>query len=165
MRRTSQLSPGQLAALTGLGGLLAASSFFALYDPLAPPHHHPSHFLARLLLFISFLVLGGTVAYRSATTLELGIVSQRWPEPQIDSLRTLLQSRNVFALTILLLIGFIAVVVLSTRFNSVAWTFNALLLTLNFLRSHVPSKPRPIQESLWSNLAPINSDHWGHPSN
>lgn len=164
MRRTSQPSPAQLASLTGLGGLLAASSLFVISNPWTPAHHRSPHFLLFLLLATGLLVAGGVIAYRSASALELGIVNERWAEPEIESLRDLLRSDSVLTLSLLLLLGFIVFAVILPHHRSAGWSLNVVLLTLNFLRLHIPAKPSPPSDSTWGNLSPIRSDHWGHPS-
>jgi hypothetical protein len=161
MRRSFQPSPAQLAALCCLGGVIAASSFLALSNPWTPPHQRPQHFLGLLILQVSLILIGSVIAHRSASSLELGIAAERWPEKEIDALRALLRSRNSTILTFVLLIGFIVLAFHAGRLRPAGWSLNVLLLTLNFLRAHIPSKPRPVGESKWANLSPLRSEHWG----
>lgn len=161
MKRSFNPSAAQLAALSGFGGLIAAGSFFATFNPWTLPHHTPPHFTALLALQLVMLLAGGLIAFRSATSLESGIANERWPEAEIDALRALSRSRTANALTFVLFIGFTTLAFPSARFRALAYSLLFLLQTLNFLRSHIPSKPSPPSESKWAHLAPINSDHWG----
>jgi hypothetical protein len=163
MRRSSQLSAAQLAALCGLGGVIAASSFFVLFNPWTVPHHRPPHFTPLLILWLILILIGGVIAFRSASSLESGIANERWPEAEIDSLRTLNRSRTANVITFALLIGFVALAFPSARFRPLGWSLLLLLQTLNFLRAHIPPKPTPPRDSPWTNLSPIRSEHWGQP--
>jgi hypothetical protein len=160
MRRSSQLSAVQLAALSGLGGVIAASSFFALFNPWIPPHHRPPHFAALFTLQLVLLLAGSFIAYRSAISLESGIANERWPEVEIDSLREMSRSSIANIITFALIIGFILLGVLP-RFRPAGWSLYFLLMTLNFLRSKLGRKPGPAPESNWAHLSPIRSEHWG----
>jgi ABC-type transporter Mla maintaining outer membrane lipid asymmetry permease subunit MlaE len=161
MRRSSQLSAAQLAALSGLGGVIAAGSFFATFNPWTLPHHTPPHFTALFALQIVLLLAGGVIAFRSATSLESGIANQRWPEAEIDSLRTLSQSPIANILSVALLIGFVLLAIIFPRFRPAGWSLYLLMLTFNFLRSNIRRKPGLAPESKWAHLSPIRSEHWG----
>ena len=117
MRRSPQLSAAQLAALSVLGGLIAACSFFATFNPWTLPRHTSPHFTALLTLQLVLLLAGGLIAFRSATSLESGIANQRWPEAEIDSLRALSQSPIANVLSIALFIGFVLLVIIFPRFR------------------------------------------------
>jgi hypothetical protein len=161
MRRSSQLSAAQLAALSGLGGIIAAGSFFATFNPWAIPHHRPPHFTALFALQLVLLLAGGFIAFRSANSLESGIANQRWPEAEIDRLRALSQSTIANIITFALFIGFILLAVVFPRFRPAGWSLYLLSLTFNFLRSQIRRKPGPAPESKWAHLSPIRSEHWG----
>jgi hypothetical protein len=161
MRRSSQLSATQLAALSVLGGLLAAGSFFATFNPWILPHHTPLHFTALLALQIVVLLAGGFLSFRSATSLESGIANERWPEAQIDSLRAISRSPITNNLTFALIAGFVVLAIIFPRFRPAGWSLYVLLITLNFLRSKLTRKPGPAGDPKWANLSPLRSDHWG----
>jgi len=161
MRRSSQLSAAQLAALSGLGGLIAAGSFFATFNFWTPPHHTPPHFTARFILQLSLLLTGGFIAFRAANSLESGIANQRWPEAEIDSLRKMSQSTIANIITFALFIGFILLAIVLPRFRPAGWSLYLFSVTFNFLRSQIRRKPGPAPESKWANLSPIRSEHWG----
>jgi hypothetical protein len=161
MRRSSQLSAVQLAALSGLGGVIAASSFFTLSNPWIPPHHRPPHFVALFILQLVLLLAGGFIAFRSATSLESGIANERWPEAEIDSLRKISRSSIANIITFALIIGFILLAIVLPRFRPAGWSLYILLITLNFLRAQIRPKPGPAPESKWAHLSPIRSEHWG----
>jgi hypothetical protein len=160
MKRGLQLSAAQLAALSGLGGLLAASSFFVLFNPWTVPPHHPPHFTALFFFFLTLLLSSGLLSFRSATGLESGIASERWPEAEIDSLRELARSSTANILTVALLVGFVLAFFVFPRFKAFGWSLYLLLIWLNFLRSQLRRTPAP-NEAKWTNLAPIQSNHWG----
>ncbi len=134
MRRSPQLSAAQLAALSVLGGLIAACSFFATFNPWTLPRHTSPHFTALLTLQLVLLLAGGLIAFRSATSLESGIA---------------------------LFIGFVLLVIIIPRFRPAGWSLYLLMLTFNFLRSNIRRKAGPAPESKWINLSPIRSEHWG----
>ena len=161
MRRSSHLSAAQLAALSGLGGVIAASSFFALFNPWTVPHHTPPHFTALFTFQLVLLLGGGVIALRSATSLESGIANNRWPEAEIDSLREISQSSIANLITFALIIGFVLLAIVLPRFRPAGWSLYVLMMTLNFLRSQIRRKPGPAPESKWANLAPLRSEHWG----
>jgi hypothetical protein len=138
MKRSFDLSAAQLAAVSGLGGLIAASSFLVLDNPWIGPTHHTRHFSALFSLGLVMLVAGGVLALRSATNLESGIANERWPEAQIDSLRKLSRSRAATILTFALLIGFAALSLFTQRFSPIGWSLFLLSITLNALRTHIP---------------------------
>jgi hypothetical protein len=163
MRRSFQPSAAQLAALSVLGGLIAAGSFFATFNSWTLPHHRPAHFTALFALQLLLLLAGGLIAFRSANSLESGIANERWPEAEIDRLRALSQSTIANIITFALFIGFILVAVVFPRFRPAGWSLYVLSLTLNFLRSHIRPKPGPAPESKWAHLSPIRSEHWGQP--
>jgi hypothetical protein len=162
MRRSSQLSAAQVAALSVLGGLIAASSFFVTFDPWAP-HHHLSHFTALLSLQLFLLVAGGLIAFLSATSLESGIANQRWPEAEIDSLRALSKSTIANIISFALIVGFVLLAIIFHQFSPAGWSLYFLVITLNFLRAKLARKPGTAPESKWANLSPIRSEHWGQP--
>jgi hypothetical protein len=161
MRRSSQLSATQLATLSVLGGLIAAGSFFATFNPWTLPHHTPPHFTTLLALQLVLLLSGGFIAFRSATSLESGIANQRWPEPEIDRLRETFQSPIANIITFSFFIGFILLAIVFPRFRPAGWSLYLFTLTFNFLRSNIRRKPGPAPESKWANLAPLRSKHWG----
>ena len=161
MRRSSQLSAVQLAALSGLGGIIAASSFFALFNPWIPPHHRPPYFAGLFTLQLVLLLAGGFIAFRSATSLESGIANERWPEAEIDRLRAISRSRIANIISFALITGFVLLAIIFPRFRPAGWSLYLLLITLNFLRSKLGRKPGPAGESKWANLSPIRSEHWG----
>jgi hypothetical protein len=163
MKRSSQPSAAQLAALSCLGGIIAAGSFFALFNPWTPPHHRPPHFAALLALQLILLLAGGIIAFRSANSLESGIANERWPEAEIDRLRALSQSTIANIITFALFIGFILLAVVFPRFRPAGWSLYVLSLTFNFLRSQIRRKSGPAGGPKWANLSPLRSDHWGHP--
>jgi hypothetical protein len=161
MRRSLNLSAAQLAALSGLGGIVAASSFFATFNPWTLPHHRPPHFTALFTLQLVALLAGGFIAFRSATSLESGIANERWPEAEIDSLRKMSRSSIANIISFALITGFILLGIVLPRFRPAGWSLYVLLITLNFLRSHIRPKPGPAPESKWAHLSPIRSEHWG----
>lgn len=161
MRRSSQLSAAQLAALSCLGGIIAASSFFALSTPRAILYSRPAHFIALFTLQLVLLLAGGLIAFRSATSLESGIANDRWPQEEVDALRKMSQSSIANIITFALITGFVLLGIIFPRFRPAGWSLYALLLSLNFLRSSIRPKPSPARESQWANLSPVHSEHWG----
>ena len=161
MRRPFQPSAAQLAALSVLGGFIAAGSFFVLSNPWIAPHHTPLHFSALVLLQLFLLLAGGFIAFRAATNLESGIANQRWPEAQIDALRKISRSPLANIITVAFIIGFVLLAIIFSRFKPAGWALYVLLITLNFLRAKLARKPGPARESSWANLSPIRSEHWG----
>ena len=105
MKRSYQPSAAQLAALSCLGGIIAAGSFFALFNPWTPPHHRPPHFTALLALQLVLLLAGGFIAFRSANSLESGIANERWPEAEVDALRKMSRSSIANIVSFALIIG------------------------------------------------------------
>jgi hypothetical protein len=161
MRRDSQLSAAQLAALSVLGGLVAAGSFFVTFNPWTPPHHTPPHFIALLAIQLVLLVAGGLIAFRAATNLESGIANQRWPEPEIDRLRKVSRSPIANIISFALIIGFVLLAIIFHHFSPAGWSLYIFVISLNFLRAKLARKPGAAQESKWANLSPIRSEHWG----
>ena len=161
MRRSFQPSAAQLAALSVLGGVIAAGSFFVLSNPWIAPHHTPLHFTALVILQLFLLIAGGLIAFRAATSLESGIANERWPEAEVDSLRKISRSSLANIISFALIIGFVLLAIVFSRFRPAGWSLYVLLLTLNFLRSQLRRKPGTASESKWANLSPIRSEHWG----
>ncbi len=161
MRRDSHLSAAQLAALSIVGGLIAAVSFFATFNSSTLPHHRPPHFTALLALQLVLLLAGGFIAFRSANSLESGIANERWPEAEVDALRKMSRSSIANIVSFALIIGFILLSIVFHQFSPAGWALYVLVIALNFLRAKLARKPGPARESKWANLSPIRSEHWG----
>lgn len=167
MRRVLNLSAKQTAGLCVLGGLIAAVGFLFGIPEHAAHAHHPHS--ALLYLWIAALlmtvVLGIALSLFANSSLENGIVAARWSDDEIESLRTLLNSRPSNLLNIALLALMVASLVmgiLSPHLYPIFWAIFILSQSINWMRNATRrqasnANPQPT----WNNLAPLRSDHWG----
>jgi MFS family permease len=161
MRLDSPLSAAQLAALSLLGGLIAAGSVFLLISPLAGSAHHASHLWWAFVLVAALVISGLTIAYLSASGLESGIANDRWPEDEINSVRARIQSPLATAFALALFAAYLVLAFFTHRFPLMWFSPFIVLQTLNFLRSSVRLRSTADHEPKWNQLSPLRSDHWG----
>ena len=169
MRRSSQLSAAQLAALCGLGGLIAAAGFLLEIPAHAAKAHHPcTTYWLWTASVVTLVIVGFALALRANSSLQNGIAAARWNDQEIESLRALLNSRPSNFLNIALLALMFAFLALSLasehQLRSIFWALFVLSQTLTWLRNTTLRQPsNPQHQPTWSNLSPLRSDHWGQP--
>jgi len=167
MRRVLHLSAKQTAGLCVLGGLVAAVGFLLETLARATSVHHP-HSNASYLWIAAVLttdVLGIILALYAYSSLENGIVTARWSDQEIESLRAIVNSRPFNFLNIALLALMVASLVmgvLSPHRYPIFWAIFILSQSINWMRNAIRrqasnANPQP----KWSNLSPLTSDHWG----
>jgi hypothetical protein len=90
----------------------------------------------------------------------------RWSDQEIASLRSRLNSRpsNVlYVALVALMVVFLVLSIRSSHLYPVYWALFILTQTVIWLRNTLRRQAsRPTHESNWSNIAPLQSDHWGH---
>jgi hypothetical protein len=167
MRRALNLSAKQTAALCILGGLIAAGGFLVGIPVHTTSLHHP-HSTSSLLWVASVfttVVLGITLSLFANSSLENGIVAARWSDQEIESLRTLLNSRpsNILNITLVaLVVAFVVMAIPSPHLYPIFWACFILSQSFSWMRNTVRRQASSTnRQPTWSNLAPLRSDHWG----
>ena len=167
MRRSSQLSAAQLAALCSLGGLIAAAGFLAEIPVRAIKAHYPctTYWLWAGAVFTT-VILGLALALRANSNLQNGIAAARWSDQEIESLRSFFSSRSIKFLSTTLLALMLASLVISIAsdhlLRPIFWVFFVLSQTLTQLRNSTRRQASSTNhQPTWSNLSPLRSEHWG----
>jgi Ca2+/H+ antiporter len=168
MKRAPQLSAAQTAGLCLLGGLLAALGFL-LGIPKHPTrffHSHGAPATLWALTLMATVALGIGLSLFANSSLGNGIAAARWSDQEIASLRSRLNSRpsNVlYVALVALMVVFLVLSIRSSHLYPVYWALFILTQTVIWLRNTLRRQAsRPTHESNWSNIAPLQSDHWGH---
>ena len=156
----AQLSAMQTATLSCIGGLIAASGFLAEFPTTAHRHVHDGAFWFWVWTTFTLMVGGYALAIIAGSDIQNGIAAQRWPDSEISRLRKLLNSPIANALTIAFLVGLV-VALFGQRYRPIFWSFFALNQTLLHLRNSTREPPTKTPGPTWTNLAPLQSQHWG----
>jgi hypothetical protein len=162
-----RLSAKQMAAVSGLGGVLAASGFL-LPSPryVATPHPYYPLWVWATLMF-GFLVGGTAVSLVADAKLKEGIGNERWSGDEVDSLRALMGSPLWNLLVGALLLGSLLGMIFlfpapHHRFGGVTYALMIAGQTVARL-TWVGRKP-PVdgpRGPVWQGFSPIRSEHWG----
>jgi hypothetical protein len=170
MKRAPHLSAAQTAGLCLLGGLIAAVGFLLGIPEHATRFFHPHSAPATLWAVTLFatVILGIGLSLFANSSLGNGIAAARWSDQEIGPLRSLLTSRPSNALYIALLALMVVFLVLSIRSSQlypIYWAFFILTQSVLWLRNTIRRQARrsTTREPTWYNIAPLQSDHWGHP--
>lgn len=164
MRPFARLTIAQMACLSGLGGLLSASSFLLLMLLRTPLHAgNTSIEWFAGTGFLALLIGGLVLSLRAESSINNGIAAERWPEDRVNALRRILQSPWSVAVSVLVVIVFVACnFILHQR--GIGWM--AFLLGQNLSRLAIavraPAGPRDDNPlSQWRTGSRIHSSHWG----
>lgn len=150
-------SPVKPALLSVLGSVIACTIF------LGPWHrmHRSSIFGAYALIGLAIFAAGAFVSLKFVSELKHGVENERWPEAQIEPLRAHLESPYYTALSIGLLVAFVVLGLLITRFRGEAWGCFLLGQNISQLRLAL-KRPRHSTPPIdWRSFGPLHSDHWG----
>jgi hypothetical protein len=166
----SKVTPAQLAGLSLLSSLIAASAFF-----LAPiyRHLHNASFrtgssVSLLIAMMAILCGGGYLSIWTNQELKNGVQAARWSDAQLRPLRSFFNSWHVKiasgALIAALLVLLVVDVVHSNPHSfSPFWACFILNQGLTSLRGSL-AEPKPSQQSRLYPAAPLQSEHWGESS-
>jgi archaellum biogenesis protein FlaJ (TadC family) len=158
MKGLANLSPMQLACLA-LSGSFAPSIAFWL--PIMPGSNHRD---AWSILGVVLFATGILFLFRVPPELESGIANRRWPESQVEKLRSILNSRAITIVLFMLLIACVVMVFLPQRsFRRVTWAFMLPVQSLSLLRlaCKEPKPQGPFERLDWKSIPPLQSQHWG----
>jgi MFS family permease len=156
------ISAHRMAALSVAGSLLAAVSFLLP----APSHGHGAPW--RIAIFVAIILIGGAVWIVAVSRLKDGVQNSRWPEAQIESLRTVTESPVLTGLFfVLFLFFFVTAFPFSSHpahpaLRGYGWAAFLLGQCCAQLRSST-QRPRtpPTTRLDWRSRPPIRSNHWG----
>jgi len=162
MGRRVQLSARQYVGLALLGSLLLACSFVA---DLPIDHWFPAASrLTSVLVMLPFFAIGTPLMLIAESRFRDGIQNGIWSEAEIVRLRAVLTSPFLTVICIAMLIaGIIVVFVAHHHYRGISWVL--LIMGQSFTRLQMafrpptPKNPRSLLS--WSNLSPIQSEHWG----
>lgn len=164
MQRRPRFSALQMAVLSALGGLLLASGFL-LTIPLHRQLGNAGWVRRALLIFVP-LLSGAVLTFVAEASLRRGLKDGRWPSADILSLRGLLESAVVKAVSCTFLLVSIGGFLLAPhRYKAVGWALLIVLQTLLRLQTLVHPRPQASGQSHgkldWRSIPPIRSEHWG----
>ena len=157
----AHLSAMQTAALACAGGLIAACGTLVEFPVAVHKHGHHGTIWPWAVAMMTLFIGGYAVMLFAAVDLESGIAAERWPDREIERVRSLLKSRTVIFLSFAFFIGLLLTFA-TQRYRPLGWGLFALGQTLYQLqiRTREPSSNTPAQPT-WTNLAPLQSQHWG----
>jgi MFS family permease len=151
-----------MAALSVAGALLATAGSLL---PV-PSHSHGAPW--RIALFMALILPGGAVWVVAISRLKDGIQNSRWPEAQIESLRTVTESPILTGLFfVLFLFFFVTAFPFSSHpahpaLREYGWAAFLLGQCCAQLKASTqrPRIPPPARLD-WRSRPPIHSNHWG----
>jgi hypothetical protein len=157
MKGLTKLSPMQLVCLA-LGGSLLGGTFFLL--PVSPGS--PLRF-AWITLGIALFVVSIILPFKVRTELESGIANQRWPEAQVQQVRSLLNSSAAVSLMVVFLIAYATLALQHGKARHVAYCFYLPILAIGQLAAAAkePKPKGPFERLDWKSIPPLQSSHWG----
>jgi hypothetical protein len=157
MKGLANLSPLQLASLA-FGSSLISSTLFIL--PIAPGSYLRFEWIA---LGIAFLAAGIYLVFKAKTELESGIANQRWPEAQVERLRSIVNSPTVTIVFVAFMLAYVSMVFQHNSFRHIAWGFYWPAQAITQLRfaCKEPKPQGPFERLDWKTIPPLQSEHWG----
>jgi len=157
-----QLSAKQMAAVSGLGGLIAACSFLLpSARHMSPPNpYYPIWFWA--VLMFGLLLVGFGISLVAESKLKRGIQNGRWSEDEVVSLRAVLESPWWGGLGIACLTASCVLFAAFYAHRNVGYALMLAGQSISRLGMAV-RRPRSGEPSgaVWQGLSPIRSEHWG----
>lgn len=162
MKPRLHLTPAQLVLVSLFSFVISAAGLSLIRFVHTTDGHDCIRWIPFLLIFGGF-VLGIVVSLYVSSSLKNGIENQQWPEEQIESLRSVIESRYTNALLVLLLVAYGVLWLVYSKYRATGLACFVLLQIISQLRTAVrrtPAKPSSLLTG-WRDLSPIRSDQWG----
>jgi hypothetical protein len=162
MKFGEKLSAKQMAAVSGLGGLIAASGFLLpSARHMSPPKAYYPIWLWTVLMF-GFLLVGFGISLLAESKLKEGIGNERWSQDEVVSLRAVLESPWWGGLAIACLAASCVIFAAFYAHRNVGYALMLAGQSISRLGIAL-RRPRDVQPggTVWQSLSPIRSEHWG----